>query len=1400
MKKALLAIFTLFSFIASYGQLNKVTLTDKRTEGIIKNTLRIDSALIPPRVDTNVTRDFGTLVINLSDSQLYRSTGLPDGQQRWVLVGGAEGGSPGATWGVNITGTITNQLDLMTLVNSKQPLLPAGLSNQYWDATGTLQPFPSIPAQINLTSPNGTIIFNGTYPNITAISGITNNNQLTNGSGFITGNQAITLSGDATGSGTTAISVVLANTVTAGSCTLCSLTYDSKGRITIASSGAGSSPVTSVFGRTGAVVAVSGDYTAAQITNAVSTLGTYNDPVWLNQLAWAKILSHPTTIAGYGITDNLVNTFNTRTGAVTLTSGDVTGALTYTPVTNARTLTINGTTFDLTANRTWTISTVGDTTALMRKANNLADVVSISASRLNLGLGTAATKDSTYFLQKALNLSDLGSASSARTNLGLGTAATQNSTVFAQVANNLSDLLSTSTARNNLGFGGKTAGNIAYWGSSNGLHYTPLIYDSAHSQISMAGLGIWFPIGGTFDIQSNVNGSKLSGISYSGTASGSQSFVPFQASVLASQGLLNYQSNSSAAQSGYIFESYNNDAFVKFRSLASNLGAGYAIGERFVSGQNRLAIGWAQGTGYGSGLVNLLQGDSLGNIYLPTAPQTGTTSDLVMMLSGGQIKTLPVASLPGGSGGSGTLTRIGLLDSLTRVSNGLQVLGNSIYAQTANGSFPGLLSSAYWKVIDSISNRTLQAKISVQWSGAGLRTYYTSDAGDIFYGKNVHTANGLSVITQNDSSLLYSPDLNYLVDKTTAQTLTNKTLTSPILTSPRLNTTSTTNYVWTATDALGNGSWQASTGSVTITQTPTKATISGQDLVGADGTNAGLLLPADYIKLHKPFYTDNPTYTNADDTVFYSNGDTLFAKLLNFGNGFIRQNTQTRNGYLLDSSYTRSYLSRNTSGDITMNTSGVFVIGAAKVTNSMLAGSIAYSKLSLTGSIVNGDLAGGIDLPSKVSGILPGANGGTSNGFFAITGPASSLKTFTFPNASATVLTTNALVTVPQGGTGVGTITGIVKGNGTSAFSAAVAGTDYTSGTAALATGILKNTTGTGAHTIAVAADFPTLNQNTSGTAANLSGTPALPNGTTATTQTAGDNTNKLATDNFVSTAITNALGSYTPANIANTDLVQTANRNYSGNNKSISLGTPASPFSGVSLYSTSGFAFQGRLSYSNNASATDANFTIGLDATEYTLPAITANRTITIASGSGVDEIYIWNKNSSAFNWTFSTTVKDAAGNTITKVENQTMYDLVYDVPSSAWIVKSAIGAGNTTAGSSGLYTPTYAAVLNMNFGSASISHWTRQGNEVTVYGTGNIQTGIAGSPSTFSLTLPVPSNITASSDLAGTFQQVNNSGSGVFGTVTGDVTNDVASFQCMSLSPTVGNVFTFSFRYTVK
>lgn len=53
------------------------------------------------------------------------------------------------------------------------------------------------------------------------------------------------------------------------------------------------SAVASVFSRSGAVVAAPGDYTAAQVTNAVDQTQSYANPSWLSSLAWAKVTGAP---------------------------------------------------------------------------------------------------------------------------------------------------------------------------------------------------------------------------------------------------------------------------------------------------------------------------------------------------------------------------------------------------------------------------------------------------------------------------------------------------------------------------------------------------------------------------------------------------------------------------------------------------------------------------------------------------------------------------------------------------------------------------------------------------------------------------------------------------------------------------------------------------------------------------------------------------------------------------------------------------------------------------------------------------------------------------------------------------------------------------------------------------
>ena len=117
------------------------------------------------------------------------------------------------------------------------------------------------------------------------------------------------------------------------------------------------SGVSSFNTRTGAITLTDTDVTTAlgytPVTNArtLTINGTTYD-LSANR-SW-------TIVAG-------LSSFNTRTGDITLLDTDVTGALGYTPVTNARTITINGTTYDLSANRTWVVDTSSVTTRVIQK-------------------------------------------------------------------------------------------------------------------------------------------------------------------------------------------------------------------------------------------------------------------------------------------------------------------------------------------------------------------------------------------------------------------------------------------------------------------------------------------------------------------------------------------------------------------------------------------------------------------------------------------------------------------------------------------------------------------------------------------------------------------------------------------------------------------------------------------------------------------------------------------------------------------------------------------------------------------------------------------------------------------------------------------------------------------------
>ena len=166
---------------------------------------------------------------------------------------------------------------------------------------------------------------------------------------------------------------------------------------------------------------------------------------------------------------------------------------------------------------------------------------------------------------------------------------------------------------------------------------------------------------------------------------------------------------------------------------------------------------------------------------------------------------------------------------------------------------------------------------------------------------------------------------------------------------------------------------------------------------------------------------------------------------------------------------------------------------------------------SVTGTapiVSSGGVTPAISIPaatSSVNGYLTSTDWTTFNGkgSGSVT-TVSVVSTNGFTGTVANATTTPAITITTS-------ITGVLKGNGT-AISAATVGTDYSVGTSALATGIVKSTTTTGALSIAVAADFPTLNQNTSGTAAGLSATLAVASGGTGVTA-AGTSGNVLTSN-----------------------------------------------------------------------------------------------------------------------------------------------------------------------------------------------------------------------------------------------------------------------------------------------
>ena len=195
--------------------------------------------------------------------------------------------------------------------------------------------------------------------------------------------------------------MIVSAAVTGLSTKTLTLTQQDGGTITASWTDDNTDAVTSVFGRTGAVIAVNGDYNTSQVTENTNLYFTQARVSANTDVAANTALRHnPLTIGtanglslsvqqlSLGLASSSANgalsntdwtTFNSKQNAILLTTLGTSGAATfigntlnipnyapdlsgYVPI--SRTLTINGTALDLSANRSWNVGTVTSVAAL----------------------------------------------------------------------------------------------------------------------------------------------------------------------------------------------------------------------------------------------------------------------------------------------------------------------------------------------------------------------------------------------------------------------------------------------------------------------------------------------------------------------------------------------------------------------------------------------------------------------------------------------------------------------------------------------------------------------------------------------------------------------------------------------------------------------------------------------------------------------------------------------------------------------------------------------------------------------------------------------------------------------------------------------------------------------------
>jgi hypothetical protein len=145
---------------------------------------------------------------------------------------------------------------------------------------------------------------------------------------------------------------------------------------------------------------------------------------------------------------------------------------------------------------------------------------------------------------------------------------------------------------------------------------------------------------------------------------------------------------------------------------------------------------------------------------------------------------------------------------------------------------------------------------------------------------------------------------------------------------------------------------------------------------------------------------------------------------------------------------------------------------------------------------------------------------------------------------------------------------------------------------------------------------------------------------------------------------------------------------------------------------------------------------------------------------------------------------------------------DLAYIASNTGFnISEVAVTTGSSAIGNvfSGTYTPTLTNTTNIAASTAYASQYMRVGNVVTVSGRLNIDPTTSGAASELGISLPIASDITATTQCAGTGSNYTTTTEVSTGGILGDTTNNRATFRFVA-GGTAARDYGFTFTYLVN